>query len=122
MVLRFVFIVCALLALIAFGFGVTVKHRNIGFLATTALLIVCDILCFFVMGSTGISKTKDYLSIYYICHAWLYFTTLLMVILMSGGKLSRFLLIPSELIIISAHSKSFPFPILTTELFNSMQG
>ena len=97
MILRFVFILCAVLALICFGFGVTVKHRNIGFLVTTALLIVCDIVCFFVMGSTGIGKTREYLSIYYICHAWLYFSTLLMVIIMSGGKLSRFLLIPSGL-------------------------
>ena len=97
MLLRFIFIFCAVIALVCLAFGVIVKRRNLGFLITTGLLVVLDIVCFFVTGASGITKTRDYLTIYYICHAWLYFSTLYMVVKLNGGKRIRFTLIPSAL-------------------------
>ena len=98
MILRVVFILCAVIALICLAFGFAVKRRNYGFLITTALLIACDIACFFVTGDYGISRIKNYLSIYYACHALIYFSTLLTVIVMSGGKKVYTFLVPSGLI------------------------
>ena len=98
MILRVVFILCAVIALICLAFAFTVKRRNYGFLITTSLLIVCDIACFFVTGNYGFTQIKNYLSIYYACHALLYFSTLLTVIIMSGGKKVYTFLVPAGFI------------------------
>ena len=110
MILRVVFILCAVIALICLALGLAVKRRNYGFLITTTLLIVCDIACFFVTGDYGISHIKNYLSIYYACHALIYFSTLLTVIIMSGGKkVYTFLFSPLSLyiyLVLISHPRS----------------
>ena len=86
MILRMVFLICAVLALICFAVGIRVKRKNNGYLITTALLVVCDIVVFFVLGSNGIEAARRSLLIYYMFHCSLYFGALYVLILMSGAK------------------------------------
>ncbi len=98
MILRIIFLVCAFLSLVCFGFAIRVKRKNIGFLAYSMLLFGCDMVCFFLLGSTGIASARTSLSIYYILYSWFYFSALWLVLKMSAVKKMNFLLIPSALI------------------------
>ena len=98
MVLRIIFLVCAFLSLVCFGFAVRVKRKNIGFLVYSVLLSGCDMVCFFLLESKGIADARNFLSIYYILYSWFYFSALWLVLKISAVKKLNFILIPSALI------------------------
>ncbi len=72
-ILEGIFITLAMASLMCLVAAFVVKRRNIGFMLTATLIAVCDILCMAVIGEIDVSSVRLCLTIYYICHAWMYF-------------------------------------------------
>ncbi len=88
------------------------RHLNMGYIMTTFLLIVSDVVCIFIMRCETIKSAKNLFMIYYIINAWMFFSAMWTITRMSSGKWFELSLIPMCII-------SFFQSILIVYCFNT---
>ena len=66
--------------LISIAFSLREKHKNIGFVITSSVLIIADVLSMLIVSADTIKEARNYLLLYYLFYPWLFFGTLLTVI------------------------------------------
>ncbi len=74
------FILLMIIVFISICFSLRVKHKNIGFVITSSVLIVADVLSMLLISAETIKEARNLLLVYYIFYPWLFFGTLLTVI------------------------------------------
>ena len=77
--------------------GVLFPRRNWGFVATSAIIGICDILCAVLLTAKNAKMIENVMLPYYIFHAWLFFAIILMTAKMGRLKAALISLIPSGL-------------------------
>lgn len=87
MTIQIIFTLLILIVLIAIIFSLREKHKNIGFVITSSVLIVADILSMLIISAETIKEARNYLLLYYLIYPWLFFGTLLTVIRSHTPKL-----------------------------------
>ena len=92
--LESIFIVAIIVCVLALIFSIRAERKNYGFIMTTVLLIVCDVLCVLLIGSDKIRDSRNLLYVYYIAYSWLFFGTLWTIIRTTEMKKIRLSLIP----------------------------
>ena len=100
MMFRLTFLFLALVSLVCLVMGARLKRRNIGFLITSALVVVCDIICFFLLGSKNVTGAKNVLIAFYIGYAWLYFGVVWTISAMGRYRYFKRCIFPAGLICI----------------------
>ena len=76
MIFRFVFLFLSIAALGCLMSGLAVKRRNKGYLVVAALVSICDLTCFVLLGSSSVNDVKRILPGYYICYLWIFLAVL----------------------------------------------
>ncbi len=81
-----VFIILIVISLFCAYKGIVDRRKNIGLILMAVLVVLDDVICLFVddLGST--KEATKLLLPHYIIHAWLFFATLLMVIMIGRQK------------------------------------
>lgn len=97
---RLTFLFLALVSLVCLVMGARLKRRNIGFMITSALVAVCDIICFFLLGSKNITGAKNILIAFYIGYAWLCFGVIWTISAMGRYRYFKRCIFPAGLICI----------------------
>lgn len=87
MTIYIIFSLLIILVFISIIFSLRVKHKNIGFVITSSVLIVADILSMLIISADTIREARNYLLLYYLFYPWLFFGTLLTVIRSHTPKL-----------------------------------
>ena len=87
MTIYIIFSVLILIVLISIIFSLRVKHKNIGFVITSSVLILADIFSMLIISADTIKEARNYLLMYYLVYPWLFFGTLLTVIRSHTSKL-----------------------------------
>ena len=77
--------------------GILFKRRNMGFVAVSAIICICDVLCAVLVAARGAQMVEDVMLPYYIFHGWLFFAIILMTARMGRLKGTVMALIPSFL-------------------------
>ena len=100
MIFRLLFILLAVISLACLAMAVRVRRRNIGFIMMTAIVALCDVICFLLLGCKSVVDARNVLTVYYICHAWFYFGSLWMVSALGRHKYFKLYSIPTLVICI----------------------
>ncbi len=87
MTINLIFTFLIIVVLISIFFSLREKHKNIGFVITSSVLIVADILSMLIISADTIKEARNYLLMYYFIYPWLFFGTLLTVIRSHTSKL-----------------------------------
>ena len=87
MTIQIIFTLLIIIVLITIIFSLREKHKNIGFVITSSVLIVADILSMLIISAETIKEARNYLLLYYLIYPWLFFGTLLTVIRSHTSKL-----------------------------------
>ena len=87
MTIQIIFTLLIIIVLIAIIFSLREKHKNIGFVITSSVLIIADILSMLIISAETIKEARNYLLLYYLIYPWLFFGTLLTVIRSHTAKL-----------------------------------
>lgn len=90
MVLQVVFLICAAISAACIVLAIKEKRRNLGYIAMTALVVACDIICFRLLGCKNVNDARNILTEYYICHALCYIGVIWMI--MAIGRRKRYML------------------------------
>ncbi|MBR1861890.1 MAG: response regulator [Lachnospiraceae bacterium] len=80
LVLKVIFVLLTFVSAGCVIWGAIYKRKNTGFLLTAAEVAVCDVLSFMLIGVQSAKDAKNILLVYYIVHAWLLFTILIMIL------------------------------------------
>lgn len=75
MQLHIVFCFLILIVIISIVFSLRVKHKNLGFVFTSSILIILDILSMLIIYADTIKEARNYLLVYYIFYPWLFLGT-----------------------------------------------
>ncbi len=70
------------------------KHKNQGFIITSAVLMIADVLCILMITCDTMRDARNYLVTYYVIYGWFFFGALLTILLTHSGKLYYPLVIP----------------------------
>ena len=87
MTIYIIFSLLIIIVLISIFFSLREKHKNIGFVITSSVLIVADILSMLIISADTIKEARNFLLLYYLIYPWLFFGTLLTVIRSHTPKL-----------------------------------
>ncbi|MBP5554074.1 MAG: response regulator [Lachnospiraceae bacterium] len=103
------------------------KHKNVGFIITSCVLVICDVMCILTLLSDTADQARIYLVSYYIVYGWLFFGALLTVLLTHSKKIYLSLFIPEAIICIVQSAFTIPnyytdaFSVISTkEVFGSV--
>ena len=80
MVIYIIFTLLIISVLISIAFSLREKHKNIGFVITSSVLIVADILSMLIISADSIKEARNYILLYYLFYPWLFFGTMMTVI------------------------------------------
>ncbi len=94
MALNIYFGVTLMLCTVALGFSINEKHKNLGYISTTGLLIICDILSLVVLRGVNMKTARDLYLVFYLVYAWMFFCTLWTIVKMYTGHSKNAFLIP----------------------------
>ncbi len=94
MVLEVFFIVFTLVCLVSLVMSIRAKRKNWGFVMTSILLMICDVLCIFLFNSQTIKATRNLLFISYISYSWMFMGAVWTVVKMSSIKKIQYIVIP----------------------------
>ena len=72
MTIYIIFSVLILIVLISIIFSLRVKHKNIGFVITSSVLILADIFSMHIISADTIKEARNYLLMYYLVYPWLF--------------------------------------------------
>ena len=78
--LRIIFISLTIASLLCLFIGARYKRRNVGFILADAILTVCNIVCFALIGVHNAGGASKVLLPYYILHCWMLFAVVLMIV------------------------------------------
>ncbi len=70
------------------------KHKNQGFIITSAVLIIADVLCILMITCDTMREARNYLVTYYVVYGWFFFGALLTILLTHSQKIYYPLVIP----------------------------
>ncbi|MCR4617152.1 MAG: response regulator [Lachnospiraceae bacterium] len=96
--LRVLFIISTVLCLACFVVGVKNKRRNFGLLLMMFALMIANIAMAVVIGTRNVVVARKCLTVYYVCHAFFYFSAVLMVVQMSMVKKLYYTIIPTAFV------------------------
>ncbi|MBR6329790.1 MAG: response regulator [Lachnospiraceae bacterium] len=94
-VLKIIFIVLSVAVLVCIIRATTFKRKNLGYIIGSSLILVCNILCIFLLGVKSAKEAANVLMPYYIVSAWAFFFILLTIILVDRFRNYTVLLIVS---------------------------
>ena len=92
------FIVFILVVLFSIIMSIREKHKNVGFIITACVLLICNVLCILLIQSDTMKSARNYLVWYYIVYGWLFFGALLTITLTHTRKIYLGMTIPVALI------------------------
>ena len=56
------------------------KHKNQGFIITSAVLMIADVLCILMITCDTMRDARNYLVTYYVIYGWFFFGALLTIL------------------------------------------
>ena len=66
MTIQIIFTLLIIIVFITIIFSLREKHKNIGFVITSSVLIVADILSMLIISAETIKEARNYLLLYYL--------------------------------------------------------
>ena len=96
--LRIAFGVLILVVLFSVIMSLREKHKNIGFIITSVVLIIADVLCIGMLQCETMKAARNYLVTYYVIYGWFFFGALLTVLLTHSRKIYLPLVIPVSVV------------------------
>ena len=93
-VIKILFIFLAMMSIFCASLDAKFKRRNYGYIAATVLIAISDIICSFLFDVSGVNEVRNVMVAYYICHAWILFSILWMMIGMDKNGRFKILLLP----------------------------
>ena len=70
-----------LMVLFSIVMSIREKHKNAGFIVTSTVLLISDVLCILLIRSDTMRSARNYLVCYYVVYGWFFFGALLTITL-----------------------------------------
>ncbi|MBP5554123.1 MAG: response regulator [Lachnospiraceae bacterium] len=73
------YLVFTILMIVCIGtviFSLTEKHKNIGYIFTSILVVILNIFCLYILAADTLEEARRALILYYLIYPWLFFGTL----------------------------------------------
>lgn len=87
-----------LMVLFSIVMSIREKHKNAGFIVTSTVLLISDVLCILLIRSDTMRSARNYLVCYYVVYGWFFFGALLTITLTHTRKIYLGMTIPIALI------------------------
>ena len=97
-----------LLVLFSIFMSLREKHKNQGFIITSLVLLIADVLCILLIRCDTMRDARNYLVTYYVIYGWFFFGALLTILLTHSKKIYLPLVIPVA--VVCAIQSAFTIP------------
>ena len=84
------------------------KHKNLGFIITSGVLMIADVLCILMLTCDTMRDARNYLVTYYAIYGWFFFGALLTILLTHSRKIYKPLVIPVAVICLVQSAFTIP--------------
>ena len=84
------------------------KHKNQGFIITSGVLMIADVLCILMLTCDTMRDARNYLVTYYVIYGWFFFGALLTILLTHSRKILYPLVIPVAVVCLVQSAFTIP--------------
>lgn len=106
--LRITFGFLFVIVLISVLWSLREKHKNQGFIITSLVLMIADVLCILILQCDTMREARNYLVTYYVFYGWFFFGALLTIFLTHSKKIYYPLFIPVAVVCVIQSAFTIP--------------